>query len=533
MMTIRFLPRPICILASLFAVLFAAVLQAADRVAPVVLSPLPEKYADDLRLFQGIPSIAAADDQNIWIAWYTGGVTEDRDNYVVVARSRDGGKTWSKPLFAVDQDGEPRQYDPSLWFAPDGKLHLFWSQRPGLTPGADLYTMVCDDPDSENPRWSDPEFLTTGVAMNKGFADSNGRWIVPVSVWRWEAADRSPDGPTGAWALVSEDQGATWTKLGRGYTPIDRSLFDEHSIVELKDGRFWLLNRTATGVGEFFSSDGCRTWSEFKESSIKHTSSRFFIRRLKSGNLIFVKNGPMDKDVGRTNMMAFLSEDDGKTWLGGLLLDNVGYVSYPDGDQSPDGTIHIVYDTERLRGLMEIRVARITEDDIRAGKLVSPNSALRVVANKATGKSPFVFSPDANADGEPFRAGAAHAEFSPTDSKADKSALFETGSLLFGNRSYVLFETPDFLKGRSFLFSILERTSAVCMKGGTAYVVTPAETRNKDSVAAELVRLGFKKAAIPEFLLFGESTANVVTLYQKEVEAGEKIEFGKWGVLIY
>lgn len=521
------------IFAFLILFLTVSVLQAAERVAPVVLSPFPDKYADDLRLFQGIPSLAATDDQNIWIAWYTGGVTEDQDNYVVAARSRDGGKTWSKPLFAIDQNGLPRQYDPSLWYAPDGKLHLFWSQRPGLTRAADVYTMSCENPNSDSPQWSAPRFLTTGVAMNKGFADSKGRWIVPVSYWQWEADDHSPNGPGGAWALVSEDQGKTWTKLGRGFTPVDKALFDEHSIIELKDGRYWLLNRTKTGIGEFYSSDGCKTWSEFKESSIKHTSSRFFIRRLQSGNLIFVKNGPMDKDVGRNDLTAFLSKDDGKTWVGGLLLDNSGYVSYPDGDQAPDGTIHIVYDTERQRAPMEIRVARITEDDILAGKLVSPNSALRIVANKATGKFSTAFLPRDNADGEPFRAGTDRAEFSPTDPEKDKTELFETGRLLFSNRKYVVFETPDYLKGRSFLFSTLERTSAVCTKGGTAYVVTPAKNRNKDSVVDDLLRFGFKKAAKPEFLLFGESSANVVTLYQKEVKAGEKIDYGAWGVLIY
>lgn len=514
--------------------LLIATVHAADRVPPVVLKPLPAKYADNLRMFQGIPSLAVTDNKTIWVTWYSGGVDEDRDNVVLLVRSRDGGKTWSKPLLAIDQDGEPRQYDPSLWFTPDKKLRIFWSQRPGETPTPDCYTMYCDNPNDDDPQWSSPQYVTRGVCMNKGFADSKGRWIIPVSHWRWEDPDQSPAGPTGAWAVISEDQGKSWKRVGRGYTPVKKSLFDEHSIVELRDGRYWLLNRTKFGVGEFFSSDGCKTWTEFREPAIKHTSSRFFIRRLQSGNLIFVKNGPMNKDVGRINMTAFLSKDDGKTWQGGLLLDDTGYVSYPDGDQTPDGKIWIVYDTGRYRAPMEIRVAQITEADILAGKLVSLGSRLKIVANKATGKAPFKFNPaqNMNADGEKFRASAEPAQFKPVD-KGDQVRLFKLGDLLFTNRGYRIEGENTLLKDRHFLFSPINKTKAVCTKSGMAYVLTPVKIRNKDTMAEYILKAGFKKVATPEFLLFGNTCANVVTLYQKEVQKGETVEFGMWGILLF
>ncbi len=52
-----------------------------------------------------------------------------------------------------------------------------------------------------------------------------------------------------------------------------------------------------------------------------HPTSRFFVRRLKSGALLLVKHGPLDKRVKREQLTAFVSDDDGKTWQGGLLLD--------------------------------------------------------------------------------------------------------------------------------------------------------------------------------------------------------------------
>ena len=211
-----------------FALLaISAPVLAGERVPPVVLSPLPDEYADQFRRFQGIPSLAVTDDQNIWACWYSGGVTEDRDNYVVVVHSTDGGETWSAPLFAIDQPGEPREYDPSIWYAPDGKLHVYWAQRPGEDGPADVWTLTCSNPNTE-PVWEKtPQFVTSGVMMNKPIADSRGRWIFPVSVWNlpWagggEKLDRSPNGPCGAWFVVSEDQGKTYTKLGRGYTPVE------------------------------------------------------------------------------------------------------------------------------------------------------------------------------------------------------------------------------------------------------------------------------------------------------------------------
>ncbi len=516
-----------------FLLIFCAFVQADERIAPIVRTPFPEEYSDEYRMFQGISSLAVTDDTHVWVAWYGGGVTEDCDNYVMVIRSCDRGKTWSEPIFCIDQPGAPRQYDPTLWFAPDRKLHIYWAQRPGeFGVAADLYEMVCTDPNSENPQWSAPKYVTRGVCMNKPTADSKGRWILPVSLWRWEDKDSSPEGPTGAWCVISTDEGKTYKNFGRAYTPIEKSLFDEHSIVEKKDGSFWLLNRTKFGIGEFFSTDGGKTWTEFKESAIKHTSSRFFIRRLASGNLIFVKNGKMEEDCGRTNMTAFLSKDDGKTWDGGLLLDDTGYVSYPDGDQTPDGTIFLTYDTGRIGAPMEIRVARITEEDILAGKLVNQDSCLKIVANKAFGKCPISFELNPNQDGSPLQTSQEPATFR-TENDSDEIRLFETGCTLFSNRSYALREAPDFLKGRSFVFSELERTKAVCTRGGMMYVVTPMPVRNVDSVSEFLVNQGFKKVSKPEFVLFGDRTNDTVTTFQKEVKAGDVVEFGKWGVLIF
>lgn len=66
---------------------------------------------------------------------------------------------------------------------------------------------------------------------------------------------------------------------------------------------------------------------------------------LASERSLLAKNGPPTERIEkRTHLSAFLSADEGRTWKDGLLLDERGFVSHPDGFASPDGLMHILYD---------------------------------------------------------------------------------------------------------------------------------------------------------------------------------------------
>ena len=47
----------------------------------------------------------------------------------------------------------------------------------------------------------------------------------------------------------------------RGHADVPMRSFDEHMIVQKKDGTLWMLVRTFDGLGESFSSDGGFTWT--------------------------------------------------------------------------------------------------------------------------------------------------------------------------------------------------------------------------------------------------------------------------------
>ena len=322
-------------------------------------------YSKQSRQFTGIPSMAITSNGRMWATWYAGPTpAEDHNNYVVVTTSADGGKTWEEVL-VIDPDGEGplRAFDPQAWIAPDNTLWIVCAiggQRNTDQP-VDSWIIKTNDPDNRNAVWSPPRFLAKGVMMDKPTILTIGEWLFPVSHWADKRDDSSYD--NSAKVYVSKDKGNTFSFLGACNVPVEARSFDEHILVERNDGALWMLVRTRYGIGESISTDRGKTWPELQPSKIMHTSSRFFITRLASGNLLLVKNGPVDIQTARSHIMAFLSIDDGQTWSRGLLLDQGGKVSYPDGQQTTDGRIHIIYDNNRITDQL-ILITNFTEADI-------------------------------------------------------------------------------------------------------------------------------------------------------------------------
>jgi len=341
--------------------------------------PTPAQAATN-RGFQGIPSLAIAPGGRLWATWYAG-VTpaEDRNNYVVLATSGDGGDTWEEVL-VVDPDGPGpvRSFDPELWIAPDGRLFWFWAQMDKGVHDTSLgvWAVETREPDADRPAWSTPRRIGDGVMMCKPIVLSTGEWVLPVS--RWRTHDDSAE------MIVSIDAGRTWSRRGACDVPVKDRQYDEHLFVERNDGLLWLLVRTNYGIGESVSTDRGATWSELVPSTLPHPSARFFVRRLASGNLLLVKHGPLAEKTGRSHLTAFISTDDGRSWGGGLLLDERTGVSYPDGQQSADGTVRIIYDHSRT-GDREILMASFQETDVAAGKPVSGAVKLRQLVSQASG----------------------------------------------------------------------------------------------------------------------------------------------------
>ncbi len=339
------------------------------------------------RTWQGIPGVERTAQGRVFVSWFTGGPKEPSpDNTVVLARSDDGGKTFSAPeaMARPGSDGT-RCFDPTLWIDPKGRLWYIFNRGNKDTAKHDVWARICDDPDAASPVWS-AEFrvgyeVPFAFRMNKVTVLSTGEWLMPVTlaeqpVRAWSTGYNDQQIPTLHGVGISTDEGRTWKLHGAVKS---RPWALENMITELKDGRLWMLIRTGAGVlWQSHSSDRGRTWSEGTASTIKSPGSRFFIRRLASGNLLLVNH---HRFTGRSHLTVQISTDDGATWNDGLLLDERGGISYPDGVQDKNGLIWITYDCDR-NGAGEILLAKFREEDVAAGNNVSGAATLHQVINK-------------------------------------------------------------------------------------------------------------------------------------------------------
>ena len=147
--------------------------------------------------------------------------------------------------------------------------------------------------------------------------------------------------PKGCYTYISDDDGRTW-QCSNTVTSPDHKNGGFHlgtrwnhgavepSIVELSDGRLWMLIRTSQDYHyQAFSHDGGLTWSESSPSPFYGTITMPTIGRLADGRLLLLwcnttplperreANGVWD-DVftNRDVLHAAISDDDGKSWIG-------------------------------------------------------------------------------------------------------------------------------------------------------------------------------------------------------------------------
>ncbi|MGN1093490.1 MAG: helix-turn-helix domain-containing protein [Candidatus Neoclostridium sp.] len=356
-----------------------------NQIGKMLISDRRElaRFAPTKRVWQGIPSFERTKNGRCFSVFYTGETGETNGNYCVLAVS-DDGETWREPVLVAYAGKNRRCYDPTLWIDPKGRLWLIWSVMPDLY----VYAAVCDNPDADEIVFGEERKIGNGVMLNKPTVLSSGEWLFPMAVWK-ESVISPYDSvkikmPRLAYAVRTVNEGKTFTRLGGANVP-DRC-YDEHMIVELGDGRLAMFVRTYYGIGVCYSFDGGFTWTEGKDTGILSPNSRFFVRRLKSGNVLLVTNDSKKRE----KLTAFISADDCKTWQGGLLIDKRDPVSYPDGVES-DGFIYITYDFERgyARSLeaaqkqaREILYARFTEADVLAGKNVSGKCEFKKIISK-------------------------------------------------------------------------------------------------------------------------------------------------------
>lgn len=356
-----------------FSCLIVALLAAA--VAAEAAQPLLEQVdvyrsGEDGYAMYRIPAIEAAPDGTL-LAFAEGRKYNGddpgfgkQDIDLVLKRSTDGGKTWSK-MEIIEDPGE-------YWSAAnpatvvDRSTRTVWVLYARCKPGAntdaarprtdDLQTLARTSTDN-GKTWSKPIDLT-GVARDMQDAQwrasivgpggmiqtRSGRLLAPI----WTS-------PFGNLAIYSDDHGKSWQ---RGQRVPGGSFGDEDQMVELADGRILLDIRQNHGDARrrSTSSDGGQTWSKTTGGEAV-TPCACAIERLTLATTAdrnrILWTGP--KGPGRKTLVARISYDEGVSFPVERVLSE-DLAAYSDLAILKDGAVGCLWERGDYRFLTFTRV---------------------------------------------------------------------------------------------------------------------------------------------------------------------------------
>jgi len=342
----------------------------ASAMAEFIYNPTDSRLKD--RKFEQVPAVAAtADGKQVFVAWYSGGAAPGPGNYVTLSVSQDLGKSWlNDQLVVYPRDKSYRLFDPAIWRDNNGKIHLFYGSAKNnlLWDGFGGVNSVEIKWDGKRISNSQPIRISDGVMSNKPvYLSSIKKILFPVYIDKPILGAKSEKSFPQHGVFIYSNSRNKLPLSAYASIQIDEELriHDEPQLVEISEmGEYLAMLRTIKGIYYTKSNDFGKTWAPLQPftASGPTTSSRFYLGKLSSGNLLLVSNN----STTRNKMSAFLSKDGGKTWPHKLLLDERENVSYPDADQTSDGTIHVVFDRERT-GAKDILYCRFTENDILNG----------------------------------------------------------------------------------------------------------------------------------------------------------------------
>jgi hypothetical protein len=280
---------------------------------------------------------------------------------IMLRASADGGRSWGEPLLVTQGTPEYGVLTHAAVQLRSGDLvhifsRLFGYDEIGHDPDKSGHTAHIQRSCDGGATWTEPELLPTGVPYVSDVLSmvqtSSGRVIYPFGF-----LTKVRRGLFMASVIYSDDEAHTWRRSpsvlavgGEG----GESGASEPSVVELPDGRLWMLIRAQTGfLWESFSADRGETWTAARPSRLPSSSAPGTALRLACGKIVLVWNNHVHRLPARRSLFIGAT-DDGQTFYGFREIEHTEYpdeisdparthVTYPYLCEAPDGSIIVSY----------------------------------------------------------------------------------------------------------------------------------------------------------------------------------------------
>ncbi len=335
--------------------------------------------------------------------WGLSILQESPEQKLMHRTSADGGRTWSEPEALFDLPADPGRWGGCLVLVDrEDEMHVFLvndrntgvfrhpsvENQPGPLPIVDRRIDIWHRRTvAGRSRWEDLKRIWTGYtgSINSVIQLESGRIVLPFACQTGRTWQDRGDGLDAFWyvggsnttAVYSDDGGTSWDlspSVLKVQTP-SIGLYGgvEPVIIQLKDGRVWMLIRTQLGrFYESFSKDGA-TWSHPEPSRLINSDSPGGFARLADGRMVLFWNKCLRYPYahgGRHVLHAAVSDDEGATWRGHreVLRDPMRHEPPPpDGDHGtaypfpraqPDGSVLVT--TGQGKG--RVAVVRVEPD---------------------------------------------------------------------------------------------------------------------------------------------------------------------------
>ena len=285
---------------------------------------------------------------------------------ILARRSRDGGKTWSKPIFlASGTAAHPTVNNPVMAEDARGVLHFLYCENYGVGGGRILHRESCD-----GEIWSEPEDITAATlpeyrnvfALGPGHGICTSRGVLAFPFWLVPKRFGSPKRahvPSEVGVLYSEDCGKTWHTSPLLPAREDIASPNETVAAEMADGGIYLA------VRQNAPARACAVLSRDFSHFTRYAPVEGVLDPVCFGSVASVRTKlafvNCDHSKNRVNLTLHTSADGGKTWQKALTVDEArgGYADI--AHDACQGKIYVLYENEYGK---ELYLAVIDESEI-------------------------------------------------------------------------------------------------------------------------------------------------------------------------